>query len=63
MCHHKLFEKLTSFLHKDVVAAIVKIKDKFVSYDIIGAIKTQLLGLIGSRTFESAVSGQGLIVN
>ncbi len=63
MCHHKLFEKFTSFLHKGVIAAIVKIKDKFVSYDIIGAVKTQLLGLIGSRTFIFAVSGQGLIVN
>jgi hypothetical protein len=63
VCHRKLFEKFTSFLHNIVLAAIVCIKDKFVSYNVIGAVKTELLGLIGSRGFKTAVSGQGLIVN
>jgi len=63
MFHHKLFEELTSFLHNVVLAAIVCIKDKFVSYDVIGALKTQLLGHIGGSDFEHTVFGLNEIVN
>jgi hypothetical protein len=61
--HRKLFEDPTGSFHKLIISAIISIEDKFVSYDVIGAEKAQLLGLIGSCAFKTAVSGQGLIVN
>jgi hypothetical protein len=60
---NKLDKESTGSFHNLVFAAVVCIEDKFVSYYVIGAVKTQLLGHIGGSNFETTVSGQSLIVN
>jgi hypothetical protein len=59
----KLGEESAGSFHNLVLAAVICIEDKFGSNDVIGAIKTQLLGQIGGRNFETTVCGLGLVVD
>ena len=59
----KLDEEAAGFVHNIVLLAVVCIEDNFGSNDVIGAIKTQLLGQIGGRNFETTVFGLGLVVD
>ena len=59
----KLDEESAGSFHNLVFAAVVCIEDNFGSNDVIGAIKTQLLGQIGGRNFKTTVCGLGLVVD
>jgi hypothetical protein len=59
----ELSEELSGSSHHLVLPAVVRIEENFGSYDVIGAINTQLLGQIWGCDFEAAVCGLCLVVD
>ena len=58
---NKLDKESAGSFHFLVLAAVVCIEDNFGSNDVIGAVKTQLLGQIRGCDFKTTVCGHCLV--